>query len=163
MGENNPNLLMSQKFKEKARFTCAFRFNNSDSTLWRGLPHSITCARSRGFFKNTAKRNTQSRATQLKHRTLMTESGICPAPCDYLGHKASLVQNMSDTTNNCLLCLPPHMLSSLSILDIRCLIMCSECRLHFYSRLWFVTKQEIEFFPCADIVSYFLLLLLVCY
>ncbi len=50
---------------------------------------------------------------------------------------------------------PPHMLSSLSIWNIRCLIMCSKYCLHFSSRLCFVTKQEIEFFPCADIVSYF--------
>ena len=54
------------------------------------------------------------------------------------------------------------MLSSLSIWNIRCLIMCCKYCLHFSSRLCFVTKQEIEFFPCTDIVSYFLLLLLVC-
>ena len=40
--------------------------------------------------------------------------------------------------------------------------MCSESLLYFSSRLCSVTKQEIEFFPCTDIVSYFLLLLLVC-
>ena len=68
----------------------------------------------------------------------------------------------TNTINTFLLCLPPHMLSSLSIWNIRCLIMCSKYCLHFSSRLCFVTKQEIEFFPCADIVSYFLLLLLVC-
>ena len=90
------------------------------------------------------------------------ESGICPAPFDYLWHKASLFQDMSNKINNFLLCLSPHMLSSLSIWNIRCLIMCSKYCLHFSSRLCFVTKQEIEFFPCADIVSYFLLLLLVC-
>ena len=39
--------------------------------------------------------------------------------------------------------------------------MCSKCGLDFLSRLYFVTKEEIEFFPRADIVSYFLLLLLV--
>ena len=39
--------------------------------------------------------------------------------------------------------------------------MCSKCRLHFLSRLCILTKQEIEFFPRSDIVSYFLLLLLV--
>ena len=45
-------------------------------------------------------------------------------------------------------------------LNLICLIMCSKCRLHFYSHLCFVTKPEIELFPCTDIVSYFLLLLL---
>ena len=40
--------------------------------------------------------------------------------------------------------------------------MCSECRLYFFSRLCFVIKQEIELIPCADIVGYFLSLLLVC-
>ena len=40
--------------------------------------------------------------------------------------------------------------------------MCSECRLQLSSHLYCVTTQEIEFFPCADIVSYFLLLFLVC-
>ena len=55
----------------------------------------------------------------------------------------------------------PLLLSSF-IYKIRCLIMCSKCRLLFSNRLCFVNKQEIDFFPCADIVSYFLLLLLVC-
>ena len=63
--------------------------------------------------------------------------------------------------DNSLSSLFSHMLSSLSIWNIRYLIMCSECHLHFSSHLCFVTKQEIEFFPCADIVSYFMLLLLV--
>ena len=39
--------------------------------------------------------------------------------------------------------------------------MCSKCLLHFSSRLCFVTKPEIELIPCTDIVSYFMLLLLV--
>ena len=39
--------------------------------------------------------------------------------------------------------------------------MCSKCCLHFLSCLCILTKQEIEFFPRSDIVSYFLLLLLV--
>ena len=34
--------------------------------------------------------------------------------------------------------------------------MCSECRLHFSGHLYCLTKQEIEFFLCADVVSYFL-------
>ena len=38
---------------------------------------------------------------------------------------------------------------------ITCLIICSECRLRFV----FSGKQEMELFPCADVVSYFLLLL----
>ena len=37
--------------------------------------------------------------------------------------------------------------------------MCSKCCLNISSLLCFVTK--IEFFPCADMMSYFLLLLLV--
>ena len=55
-----------------------------------------------------------------------------------------------------------HMLLSLSIWNLRCMIMCSKCRLHFSCLLYCVTKQEIEFFPRVDIVSYFLLLLSVC-
>ena len=39
--------------------------------------------------------------------------------------------------------------------------MSSKYHLHFSGRLCFVTKQEIELFPCADIASNFLLLLLV--
>ena len=40
--------------------------------------------------------------------------------------------------------------------------MCPKRHLHFYDRLCFVIIQEIEFFPCANIVSYFLFFLLVC-
>ena len=58
-------------------------------------------------------------------------------------------------------CPPIFFIMSLQMENRICLIMCSECRLHFSSRFCFITKQEIWFFACVDIVSYFLLLLLV--
>ncbi len=43
----------------------------------------------------------------LFRRFVFSQSKSCSAPGDYIGHKASLVQDMYDTINNCLSCLSP--------------------------------------------------------